>query len=269
LEQYKESATASDFFIDKENRKVVNYYKAYKETGDISKLENEVDQFFRTQYRHLSNKNLYDFLFRDDYVQDKTNTNTRMKLMGEASQVYLNFKAESKEENNNKNKLSIFRAKRGFPAFKITLVDECRTRLQQLGNTDKPPSTKDFYVYEDAVKNDLYPNNILLGNKNDIVRVNYLKGVVLGLITSKNKEVYLMDGKIGEDQKGAIDYLKSLKGENDKNRLIDEVQIRLDEIHQNNKQNGLSNAIQQLVNSNVELDNVDQEILDDWIRTLI
>jgi len=115
----------------------------------------------------------------------------------------------------------------------------------------------------------LYPNNILLGNKNDIVRVNYLKGVVLGLLTSKNKEVYLMDQKIGEDQKAAIDYLKSLKGEHDKNRLIDEVQKRLDEIHKNNKQNGLSNAIQQLVNSNVALDNVDQEILDDWVRTLI
>jgi len=92
LEQYKESATASDFFIDKENRKIVNYYNAYKETGDISKLESEVDQFFRTQYRHLSNKNLYDFLFRDDFIQNKTNTNTRMKLMGEASQVYLNLK---------------------------------------------------------------------------------------------------------------------------------------------------------------------------------
>jgi len=149
------------------------------------------------------------------------------------------------------------------------LVDECRTRLQQLCNSGKPTSTEDFYVYMDAVENDLYPNNILLGNKNDIVRVNYLKGVVLGLITSKNKAVYLMDGKIGEDQKGAIDYLKSLKGEDDKNRLIDEVQKHLDEIHQKNKQNGLSNAIQQLVNSNVELDNVDQEILDDWIRTLI
>jgi len=238
-----------------------------------------VDQFFRTQYRHLSNKNLYDFLFRDEYILNKTNTNTRMKLMAEASQVYLNlkdfgtgdpteekcdlyisdvgekdgleltnilleqgFKAESKEENNDKNKLSIFRAKRGFPAFKITLVDECRTTLQQFSNTGTPPSPDDFYVYADAVENDLYPNNILLGNKNDIVRVNYLKGVVLGLITSKNKVVYLMDQKIGEDQKGAIDYLKSLKGEDEKNRLIDEVQNRLDEIHQNNKQNGLSNA---------------------------
>lgn len=304
MEQYKESATASDFFIDKENRKIVNYYNAYKETGDITKLESEVTDFFKTQYRHLSNKNLYDFLFRDNYIQNKTNTSTRMKLMGEASQVYLNlkdfgtgdpteekcdlyyngvgekdalqltnvlleqgFKAESKEENNNKNKLSIFRAKRGFPAFKITLVDECRTRLQQFSNTGD--SVANFYVYEDAIENDLYPNNILLGNKNDIVRVNYLKGVVLGIITSKNKEVYLMDQKIGDHQKAAIDYLKSLKGENDKDRLIDEVQKQLDNIHQNNKQNGLSNAIQQLVKSNVKLDQIDQEILDDWIRTIL
>ena len=87
--------------------------------------------------------------------------------------------------------------------------------MQQFDNTGKPPSPNDFYVYADAVDNDLYPNNILMGNKNDIVRVNYLKGVVLGLITSKSKEVYLMDQKIGDDQKAAIDYLKSLKGEDD------------------------------------------------------
>jgi len=306
LENYKEPVTAAGFFVDKEGRSVVNYYKSFVKENKITSLQNDLDAFISTQYRHLANKNLYDFLFRDDYIKTKGNIETRMSLINEASQVYINlkdfgtgdqteekcdlylyetggkdaqqltnvlaeqgFRAESKIENGDKNSISIFRAKRGFPAFKITLTETCKNVLEQHCIENKSAQTSNFYVYEDAIENDLFPTKIVLGNKNDLVRVNYLKGVVLGFITSENKEIYLENNKIGNDQKDAINYLKSLRGEKAKSSLFELVQQKIKSIEQNSTESELSNAVKQLVNSNVKLDEVDQAILDDWLKRLI
>jgi len=265
-----------------------------------------LNTFFTTQYRHLANKSLYDFFFRDDYIKAKGAIETRMNLINEASQVYINlkdfgtgdqteekcdlyqfeiggkdaqnltnalaeqgFRAESKIENTDKNSISIFRAKRGFPAFKITLVETCKNVFEQHCLDGENNKVTDFYVYERAIENDLYPTKIVLGNKNDVVRINYLKGVVLGFITSKNKEIFLDGSKIGNDQKDAINYLKSLRGEKAKQSLFENVQQKVNAVEQNNNESELSKAVKQLVNSNVKLDEIDQAILDDWLKGLI
>jgi|GEM_PF-1917482 len=306
INNYKEVVTASDFFIDKEGRSIVNYYKNYLSSNNITTLENDLNTFFVTQYRHLANKSLYDFLFRDEYIKAKGNIETRMSLINEASQVYINlkdfgtgdqteekcdlylyeaegkdaqqltnalaeqgFRAESKIENTDKNSINIFRAKCGFPAFKITLIETCKNILEQYCLDNENDQLSNFYVYEKAIENDLYPTKIVLGNKNDLVRINYLKGVVLGFISSKKKEIFLENFKIGNDQKDAINYLKSLRGETAKQRLFELVHQKISLVEQSNNESELSNAVSQLLNSNVKLDEVDQAILDDWLKRLI
>ena len=306
LDNYKEPVTAADFFVDKEGRSVVNYYKNYASENKVTSLQNDLDAFFATQYRHLANKNVYDFLFRDDYLNTNDTIETRMNLINEASQVYINlkdfgtgdqteekcdlflfetggkdaqqltnalaeqgFRAESKIENSDKNRISIFRAKRGFPAFKITLIQNCKNVLAQHCLDKENIEIGNFYIYEKAIENDLYPSKIVLGNKNDLVRINYLKGVVLGFISSKTKTVFLEDNKIGNDQKDAINYLKSVRGEKAKQRLFELVQQKINTIEQNNTESELSSAVNQLIKSNVKLDEVDEAILDDWLKRLI
>jgi len=306
LNHYQEKATASDFFIDKENRKIINYYNTYKQVGDLNELDKDLDEFFRSKYRHLSGKTIYDFLLRDPFINQKSSNEVRMKLLNDASQVYINLKdfgtgdpteemsdlylyqlgegdankvttvlaeqglrAEGKEENNNKNHLSIFRAKRGFPAFKITLIDECRNILNQYKEERDGLQDENFYIYYDAKENDLFPTALLLGNKNDITRIDYVKGLVLGILKKDSNGVHLGGDKLGENQKESIDFLKSLRGEGVKSYLNELVSKSLDNISESKKEGNLVKLIKNYATDETKLDKVDRAILDDWIRSLI
>ncbi len=308
LSHYKSDSTVHDFLNDKEGRTIKAYYEAYREEGNLKKLDHDLNGYYEDRYKKLREKDVYDFVYRDRHISKKTDPSTRMRLLNDSAQVYINLKdfgtGEGTEDSTNiylnklgendannviseldsqgadiqgrneltdKNRLSIFRAKRGFPAFKISGISECKNIYESLTGSLSSSGHKeeDFYIDNDYISASLFPGSLRMGNKKDDVRIAVTKALVTELIEQQEGNFVMANRPIGKNKEEVITYLKSLRGEKEKEYLFENSESYIKEIVNQKGQPFLVKLIQRYASVSPDLDNVDRQILDDWLRTLI
>ncbi len=293
------------FLTDKGGRSLKDYFYAFEQSGNMNKMEGDVEEHLSELYTNLQDRSVMDFLYRDEQLVKEVAPNTRIKLLKDASEVYINLKdygtGDQTEESSNlycdnfedpdsqktqelvksaglnaqtrfstgdKNSVSLFRALKGFPAFQITLMDECRTIMKNYTETKEDWTETDFYVKPALVQENIFPSTLTLGTATDDIRIAFAQGRALGIV--EDGDCYCFKGvDLGKTVPESIKYLRSLKGESIKDELLETVENRLNEIQSPETRQKTFNEIKDYVLARPKLDDVDRKILDNLMRSLV
>ncbi len=307
LESRKQTQNMQQFLSDKEGRSLPNYYRQYTETQSLNPLVQDIETHLGEVYRPLSQKSVSDFIFRDESIQDNVATSTRFKLLTDASEVYVNLKdygtgdhteeiaslyfdnfedsdadevgrlitasglmPQGKNDTGDKNSISVFRAKKGFPAFQLTIIDECRAIFDTITSprNENGATPEHFFIKQNYVKESLFPTTLTLGTKTNEVRIAFTMGRALGLISDGSKCYCYNQIDLGDTIEESIKFLKSLRGEEVKDDLIKEIDHHLENIKMPNEQKALIDRINGFMKS-YDLDAVDTAILEKLMRSFV
>lgn len=305
IDRLKVPMSLQKFIRDKEERNLVAYYKDYQKSGSLDRLESDSEEYLGEMYRNLERKSLMDFVYRDEKLKEEISPATRVKLLKDASEVYINLKdygtsdqteeasnlycdnfedsdaqqtqqlvlsaglnAQSKYSTGDKNNIALFRVLKGFPAFQITLMDECRSIMDSIASRDQDWKKKDFFINPEYAKENIFPSTLILGSAADEVRVAFAQACALGIV-EKDTNYWFNGFDLGKTIEDSIKFLKSLKGEPYKDKLIRKVEDTLNNIKTVDQQKEALNKVNNYVQVNPQLDAVDQKILDTLIRSLV
>lgn len=307
VQSRKETQTMQQFLSDKEGRTLPNYYQNYTKNQSLAPMVADLESYLDEAYRPLQRKSIGDFIFRDSAIQGAVATNTRFKLLTDASEVYVNLKdygtgdhteeiaslycnnfedpdsdevsnlitasglmPQSKNDTGDKNSISVFRAKKGFPAFQLTIIDECRAIFDTVTNPRNANSAvaEHFFIKQDYAKENIFPTTLTLGTKTDEVRIAFTMGRALGFIENSTK-CYCFNGiDLGTTIEESIKYLKSLRGEPVKDAIIKEIDHHLENVKSPAEQKALVDGLKGFMKG-YDLDSVDQAILEKLMRSFV
>ena len=308
IDRLRDPQNLGKFLREKEGRTLPAYYNEYIKSSSLEKMDTDIQEYLVDLYRPLVRKSVGDFIYRDQAIINEVNPNTRFKLLTDASEVYINLKdygtgdhteetanlyvnnmedpdsdetyklitnaglnAKSKQSTGDKNTISVFRAKKGFPAFQMTIMDECRGILDSVTgpSSDQPYDKADFYVKPAYAKDDIFPTTLTLGNTTDEVRIAFAKGRALGIVED-GKDCFCFDGEdLGDTIEECIKHLKSLKGEDTKEKLIKVVNSTLADMDTPQEQKLVIQKVKHFMQTHPTLDAVERKILEDLMRSFV
>lgn len=308
VDRLRDPQDLGKFLREKEGRSLPNYYKEYLANGTLDKMDKDIEEYLSDLYRPLVRKSVGDFIYRDQAIINEINPGTRFKLLTDASEVYINLKdygtgdhteetanlyinniedpdsdesyklitnaglnAKSKQSTGDKNTISVFRARKGFPAFQMTIMDECRAILDSVTGPagEQGFSKSDFYTKQEYSLNDIFPSTLTLGNTNDEVRMAFAKGRALGIVEDGSR-CFCFDGEdLGISVEASIKFLKSLKGEATKEKLIRVVESTLADMDTPQEQKLVIQKVKDFMRTHPTLDPVERKILENLMRSFM
>ena len=307
IKHLKEDLSLQRFLSDKDGRTLNAYYTDYSQSGSTKKIEGDLDEYLTDMYRSLGNRTVMDYIYgRDQKIKENLNSSTRFKLLKEASEVYINLKdygvgdqteesahfytsnlehpdadksqqqliasglpTHSKYSTGDKNSVSLFRALKGFPAFQITLMDECRTIMDDLVKNNPDWKRSDFFIDPQYANESLFPSSLILGNASDEIRIAFAQGRALGIIEDGTKPFCFENVDLGNSIDECIKFLRSLKGEPIKDRLMKLIEQKLNGIKTSDQGKAVMHSVNDFLTAHPELDAVDKKILDTLMRSLV
>ncbi len=124
----------------------------------------------------------------------------------------------------DKNNINLMYVRMGFPAFKINIIQECRSKFQKLQQTSKLDA-KDFFAFPRAVDQEMFPSLLLMGGNTDRQRRALTFARLFGLLV-QGPDGYRFEGNLlGETLIKSRDFLALQKGRDLLERLEDKISL--------------------------------------------
>ncbi len=167
----------------------------------------------------------------------------------------------------DKNNINLLYVRMGFPAFKINIVQECRSKWLKLQQSSKL-APEDFFTFPRAVDEEMFPSLLLMGGNTDRQRKALTFARLFGLISRREGAFFFDDARLGESLIKSRDYLSLQKGRD----VLEALEARIKD-HQNKYNAGdskVASTIKSFLTSEAnDFDEIDFRIIQGFNPTSI